>query len=81
MLATILDADMDTRNEHATDSPLRVAFDASFLSLPASGIGTYVRGLTEALIRRQYDLGFASMSQNPAESAARTSCIASCGCG
>lgn len=48
---------MDTRNEHATDSPLRVAFDASFLSLPASGIGTYVRGLTEALIARQAELG------------------------
>lgn len=48
---------MNTRNESATETPLHVAFDASFLSLPASGIGTYVRGLTEALIRRQYDLG------------------------
>ena len=57
MLATILDADMDTRNQTPPETPLHVAFDASFLALPASGIGTYVRGLTEALIRRQEQLG------------------------
>src|SRR5699024_9457832 len=57
MLATILVAVMEHRKRHATDSPIDIAFDASFLSLPASGIGTYVRGLTEALIRRQDELG------------------------
>lgn len=48
---------MERRKPQATDSPIDVAFDASFLSLPASGIGTYVRGLTEALVRRQDALG------------------------
>ena len=57
MLATILVGVMEHRKPPATDSVLDVAFDASFLSLPASGIGTYVRGLTEALIRRQDELG------------------------
>src|SRR5690554_5519922 len=57
MLATILVGVMEHRKPPATDSVIDVAFDASFLSLPASGIGTYVRGLTEALIRRQDELG------------------------
>lgn len=57
MHTTILVGDMKHRKQYATNSPLDVAFDASFLSLPASGIGTYVRGLTEALIRRQAALG------------------------
>lgn len=48
---------MDTRNESATERPLHIAFDASFLSLPASGIGTYVRGLTDALVSQQDSLG------------------------
>ncbi len=45
------------RKHHAADSPLHVAFDASFLALPASGIGTYVRGLTDALLANQDALG------------------------
>lgn len=57
MLPTILVVDMNDRNDSATDRPLRLAFDASFLSLPASGIGTYVRGLTDALIAGQDALG------------------------
>lgn len=40
-----------------SNSPLHIAFDASFLALPASGIGTYVRGLTDALIANQEALG------------------------
>lgn len=45
------------RKHHAADKPLHVAFDASFLALPASGIGTYVRGLTGALLENQESLG------------------------
>lgn len=57
MLATILVVVMVHRKPFATEKPLHIAFDASFLALPASGIGTYVRGLTEALIRWQDALG------------------------
>ena len=57
MITTILVADMTHRKHDSTDSPLHVAFDASFLALPASGIGTYVRGLTDALIANQESLG------------------------
>lgn len=57
MLASILVADMTHRKHSATDIPLNIAFDASFLALPASGIGTYVRGLTEALVARQDTFG------------------------
>lgn len=57
MHASILVAVMVHRKPSASETPLHVAFDASFLSLPASGIGTYVRGLTEALLHRQDDLG------------------------
>jgi glycosyltransferase involved in cell wall biosynthesis len=45
------------RKHYAADSRLHVAFDASFLALPASGIGTYVRGLTNALLANQESLG------------------------
>ena len=48
---------MTHRKQHSTDTPIHVAFDASFLALPASGIGTYVRGLTDALIADQESLG------------------------
>lgn len=57
LLPTILVGDMEHRKHHATKPHVNIAFDASFLSLPASGIGTYVRGLTEALLRRQDELG------------------------
>lgn len=57
MHTTILVGVMKHRKHYATNLPINVAFDASFLSLPASGIGTYVCGLTEALIRKQDDLG------------------------
>ena len=57
MLASILVAVMMHRKHSATKNPINIAFDASFLALPASGIGTYVRGLTEALVRRQEEFG------------------------
>lgn len=57
MHASILVVDMMHRKSSAIQKPLELAFDASFLSLPASGIGTYVRGLSSALIARQREFG------------------------
>lgn len=65
MITTILVADMTHRKHGSTDSPLKVAFDASFLALPASGIGTYVRGLTDALIANRESLGLNIMLVEP----------------
>lgn len=48
---------MDYRNDATTSHRIDVAIDGSFLKLPASGIGTYVRGLSQALIAEQESLG------------------------
>ena len=55
-ITSILVAVMSNRKPSAPAKPITVAIDASFLSLPASGIGSYVSGLTTALIRQQDDL-------------------------
>lgn len=55
--SSILVADMTLHNHTPPQKEITVAFDASFLSLPVSGIGTYVRGLTDALVARQDALG------------------------
>lgn len=48
---------MTHRNLESPSNGITVAFDASFLALPASGIGTYVRNLSSALMARQDALG------------------------
>ncbi|MCO5217623.1 MAG: glycosyltransferase family 4 protein [Thermomicrobiales bacterium] len=48
---------MTHRNPESPSNRITIAFDASFLALPASGIGTYVRNLSAALIARQDALG------------------------
>lgn len=48
---------MSNRKPSPPAKPITIAIDASFLSLPASGIGSYVSGLTPALIRNQESLG------------------------
>ncbi|HLU35976.1 MAG TPA: glycosyltransferase family 1 protein, partial [Thermomicrobiales bacterium] len=40
---------MTPRNESHHDDTITVAIDGNFLALPASGIGTYLRGLLDAL--------------------------------
>lgn len=45
------------RNSRPTNASLRLAIDGSFLALPASGIGTYVRLLHDALLRNADALG------------------------
>lgn len=54
------------RKSSTTESTIHIAFDASFLSLPASGIGTYVRGLSESLLRRQHEFGLRVSLVEPA---------------
>lgn len=48
---------MTPRNESHHDDTITVAIDGNFLALPASGIGTYLRGLLDALNAHADTLG------------------------
>lgn len=54
-------------NHYDTDSIRTIALDASFLSLPASGIGSYVRELSKALIADQDTFGLSVQLVEPAK--------------
>lgn len=54
-------------NEHRADEPLIIGIDGNFLTMPHSGIGTYVRGLVDALEREADALGIRVKMISPRE--------------
>jgi glycosyltransferase involved in cell wall biosynthesis len=57
---------MRHRNDTHHDEPITVAIDGNFLTMPHSGIGTYVRGLADALVEDADTLGIRIRMLEPA---------------
>lgn len=57
---------MSHRNEHHHDETITVAIDGNFLTMPYSGIGTYLRGLADALMADADSLGVRIRMLEPA---------------
>lgn len=57
---------MNHRNDTHHDETITVAIDGNFLTMPYSGIGTYLRGLADALVADADALGVRVRVLNPA---------------